>query len=486
MLEFNNIQNTGTIEKNIIPSMGSVSFNKNTLIVANAPIDYTELNGTYNVRQSSIVKQNIGINAFDGDNLTKWTSEYRIQPIKDDFYTLTQRTTGSYGSGDIKRNHSFENSINSIETRTGHILSDTNRSSNRYKNEYTKIRYGSAYNENKKPKYNAIENKLDIVNKKIERTRSKKDLEIINDGNYVGDAITTIHNGPTIKGEWLEIELPSLIQLSRYEILPGKIDNTDELTPFPRDFSVLGSSDGNKWDIIGTESNYEPSYTDNKTPIEFVTKSKNQYKFVRLIVSKLNPCGTLFEGLGAVSISKFNLVGRFCKMVNGSCETFEVYNKKTNMHQIEGLTMMDAEATLLADLNDFNAKYARYVNCNNAILNKDNKLGCSNQDKNIETVNDAYNKISEPSSGSISTVTNVPVTSYSTHEEYEKKHSKILDEHNEIMPLRRELSQKMTQLTEPEKSILNDNMRKNETTSYISMLLTVALTSSLFFIFKKI
>ena len=248
----------------------------------------------------------------------------------------------------------------------------------------------------------------------------------------------------------------------------------------------MGSSYGNKWDIIGTESNYEPSYTDNKTPIEFVTKSKNQYKFVRLIVSKLNPCGTLFEGLGAVSISKFNLVGRFCKMVNGSCETFEVYNKKTNMPQIEGLTVMDAEAALLADLNDFNAKYARYVNCNNAILNKDNKLGCSNQDKNIETVNDAYNKISEPSSGSISTVTNVPVTSYSTHEEYEKKHSKLVDEHNEIMPLRRELSQKMTQLTEPEKSILNDNMRKNETTSYISMLLTVALTSSLFFIFKKI
>ena len=107
-------------------------------------------------------------------------------------------------------------------------------------------------------------------------------------------------------------------------------------------------------------------------------------------------------------------------------------------------------------------------------------------DRYIKTVNDAYNKISDLSSGSISTVTNVPVTSYSTHEEYEKKHSKLVDEHNEIMPLRRELSQKMTQLTEPEKSILNDNMRKNETTSYISMLLTVALTSSLFFIFKKI
>ena len=153
MLEFNNIQNTGTIEKNIIPSMGSVSFNKNTLVVDNVPIDYTELNGTYKVRQSSIVKQNIGVNAFDGDNLTKWTSEYRIQPIKDDFYTLTQRTTGSYGNGDIKRDHSFENSINSIETRAGDILSDTNRSSTRYKNEYIKTQYGNAYNRNKKPKY---------------------------------------------------------------------------------------------------------------------------------------------------------------------------------------------------------------------------------------------------------------------------------------------------------------------------------------------
>ena len=486
MLEFNNIQNTGYVEKNVIPSIGSVSFNKNTLVVANVSIHYKELNGTYNIRQSSVVKQNIGVNAFDGDNLTKWTSEYRIQRFNDEFYTLKQRTTGSYGSGDVKRNLPFEKSIKSIEMRARYSLSATTRSNNHYNNEYNKIQYGSAYNKNKKHKYNAIENKLDDVNQKIERTRSKKDLEIINDGNYVGDAITTIHNGPTIKGEWLDIELPFLIQLSRYGILPGKIDNMDELTPFPRDFSVLGSSDGNKWDIIDEESNYDPTYTDNKTPITFVTNSKKQYKFIRLVVSKLNPSGTLFEGLGAVSISNFNLVGSFCKMVNGSCETFEAYINKTTMPQIEGFAIMDAEVNLLADLNDFNTKYARYVNCNNVILNKDNKLGCSIVDKNINTINVAYNKISSHNGGSISNIYRTPVTSFSTHEEYEKKHNEIVEKHNEIIPLRRELSQKMTQITNPEKSILNDNLRRNETTSYISMLLTVALTSSLFFIFKKI
>ena len=156
------------------------------------------------------------------------------------------------------------------------------------------------------------------------------------------------------------------------------------------------------------------------------------------------------------------------------------------MPQIEGFTIMDAEANLLADLNDFNAKYARYVNCNNAILNKDNKLGCSIVDNNINTINVAYNKISSHNGGSISNIYRTPVTSFSTHEEYEKKHNEIVEKHNEIIPLRRELSQKMTQITNPEKSILNDNLRRNETTSYISMLLTVALTSSLFFIFKKI
>ena len=486
MLEFNNIQNTGFNDKNVIPSTGSVSFNKNTFVVANMPVYYNELNGTYKVRQSSIVKTNIGSNAFDGDNLTKWTSEYRIQPFNDEFYTLKQRTVGSYGSGDIKRNLPFEKSINSIETRADNVMNATTTSSNHYKNEYTQLRYRREYDRNKKSKYDTIENQLDVVNKKIERTRSNKDLEIINDGDYVGDTITTVHNGPTIKGEWLDIELPFLIQLSRYEILPGKIDDREELTPFPRDFSVLGSSDGNNWDIIHEESNYDPTYTDNKTPITFVTNSKKQYKFIRLIVSKLNPCGTLFEGLGAVSISNFNLIGRFCKTVNGPCETFEAYTNKTNMPRFEGLTMMDAESNLLAHLNEFNEKYARYVNCNNSILNKDNKLGCSTADKDINTVNEVYNKISNPSSGSISTVTSVPVTVFSTHEEYERKHSQLLEDHNEIIPLRRELSQKMTQLTEPEKSILNDNMRKNETTSYISMLLTVAVTSSLFFIFKKI
>ena len=265
----------------------------------------------------------------------------------------------------------------------------------------------------------------------------------------------------------------------------------DELTPFPRDFSVLGSSDGNAWEIIDEESNYDPIHVNNETPITFIPNIKRTYNFIRLVISKLNPHDTMFEGLGSVSISKFNLVGTFCNSVNGVCKTFEAYINKTNMPQIEGLTMMDAEVTLLADLNDFNTKYARYVNCNNAILNKDNKLGCSIVDKNVNTINAAYNKmgVGSRNSGSISNIKRgyrFGGTKFSTHEEYEKKHNEIVEKHNEIVPLRRELSQKMTQITNPEKSILNDNLRRNETTSYISMLLTVALTSSLFFIFKKI
>ena len=58
--------------------------------------------------------------------------------------------------------------------------------------------------------------------------------------------------------------------------------------------------------------------------------------------------------------------------------------------------------------------------------------------------------------------------------------------HSEIIPLRKELDSKMKQLMDDEDNINSDYKEKYDATMYSSLVLSVVLTSSLFFIFKKL
>ena len=310
-------------------------------------------------------------------------------------------------------------------------------------------------------------------------------VKVTNDGKYIGNTKTILSNNSTINGEWVEVEIPNTVVVKEYELLPGKRDGTTEFTPFPKDFYIVASNDTNKWEILDSHFDYNPVYNTNNSPIVFNIDNKTKYKYIRLVISSLNSAKTGFQGLGATSLSIFNIIGHRCYTLNKSCETFQSYsNKNNNMSKIEGLTMMEANINVLADLKEFNEKYQKYVKCTDITLPDTVKLNCTTEDRNIQTVNDIYDKLMD--NGSIQKLQQAPLNKYINIAEYEETHKKILGTHNEIIPLRKELDSKMKQLMNDEDNINADYREKYDKTMYYSLVLSVVLTSSLFFIFKKL
>ena len=307
-------------------------------------------------------------------------------------------------------------------------------------------------------------------------------FKVRDDGKYTGDKQTILINGSIIKGEWIDIILKSKLLINKYELLPGKREENGNLQPFPKDFYLLGTNN-NKWEIIDSHFDYTPVYYDDNTPIPFTLKNKKRYERIRLVISSLNPSTINYNGLGSLSLSIFNLYGNKCYTINNLCETFQPYINKKNMSKIEGLTMMDQNIQVLEDLKKFSEKYNKYVTCSDITLPENIRAGCSDEDKNIDTVNNAYNKLTPES---ITKLQNTPLNNFSTVAEYETTHNEIIKKHKEIVPLRKELDEKLRQLNAEEESMLNDYKLKYDNTMYTSLVLSVVLTSSLYFIFRKL
>lgn len=308
-------------------------------------------------------------------------------------------------------------------------------------------------------------------------------VKITNDGKYIGNKQTILANNSTIKGEWIEVEIPETVVVKKYEILPGKRDGTNELTPFPKDFYVLGANDTNKWEIMDSHFDYKPVYSTDNSPISFNIKNKKKYKYLRLVISYLNPANTGFHGLGSASLSIFNVSGHRCYTINKSCETFQSYsNKENTMTKIEGLTMMDTSMKALADLKEFNKTYQKYVKCTDITIPDSIKSDCTDADKDIQTVNNVYDTLSR----SLSELKEAPLNRFIDSAAYETNHNQIVQTYSEIIPLRKELDLKMKLLMDDKDNIYADNREEYDTTMYYSLVLSVVLTSSLFFIFKKL
>jgi len=331
--------------------------------------------------------------------------------------------------------------------------------------------------------------KIDKVQKTLSDTSdvnvNELPVSITNDGKYIGNTQTILANNSIIKGEWVEVEIPKTLVVKKYELLPGKRDGTNELTPFPKDFYILGANDTNKWEILDSHFDYKPIYSTNNSPISFNIDNKKMYKYLRLVITSLNQAYTGFYGLGSASLSIFNVIGNRCYTLNKPCETFQSYSNKNNtMSRIEGLTMMEESVKVLADLKEFNEKYQKYTKCTDATLPDSVKSDCTNADKDIQTVNGIYDKLM--TNGSIQDLQGAPLNQYISSADYEKNHKKIVGTHSEIIPLRKELDSKMKQLTDDEDNINSDYKDKYDATMYSSLVLSVVLTSSLFFIFKKL
>jgi len=161
---------------------------------------------------------------------------------------------------------------------------------------------------------------------------------------------------------------------------------------------------------------------------------------------------------------------------------------------------MDAEIRLLADLNDFNAKYARFVSCNDDSMNKNNKLNCSAEDFNRQTVLDAYNKIIVQDDqntlyhGDVLDVNSTKAAYFInssgksiSQAEYKENNEKLKNTYNnDISKLRSEILEKMKELNNNIDSVSHEYNTRFNSTIYTGLMFTVLATSMLYYIFRKI
>jgi hypothetical protein len=162
------------------------------------------------------------------------------------------------------------------------------------------------------------------------------------------------------------------------------------------------------------------------------------------------------------------------------------------MSTIEGVTtIMDDETKLLADLIDFNNKYANYIQCNDSTNSKKlNAQGnsCSDIDRDINTVKNAYTKINDNISGVKNVVNNFNNDNTKmTNQQYNDfvSNSKTLY-NTRVIPLRNELDSKLMELYNSDNTLYSDYKHTYDLTIYTGIIWTILATTGLYFIFAKL
>lgn len=154
-----------------------------------------------------------------------------------------------------------------------------------------------------------------------------------------------------------------------------------------------------------------------------------------------------------------------------------------------GKDLMDKESRLLADLQDFNTKYDRYIACTNNFINPGNKMGCSAMDTNKQTVIAALDKLNASSIIDVSNAviafkkdsrTVSPAVYDASYQQLTKTYN------NDILTLRNELDAKLMEIYSTEGSITSDIMKSYDATIYVGLLWTILATTGLYFVFTKL
>ena len=149
--------------------------------------------------------------------------------------------------------------------------------------------------------YYSPHNDYYVFDKNITSTLSKwlSQLNLYNSlGNYTGSVQTT-HTTGTINGEWIQIFLPTTIQIISYSIANYSTESI--YNRFPYKWNLLGSTNGTTWILLDSINNYTTwsgnlYYTFNVSPTQ-------GYSYYRWVFEKTqeNPSN------GCVSITEIRL-----------------------------------------------------------------------------------------------------------------------------------------------------------------------------------
>jgi len=123
-------------------------------------------------------------------------------------------------------------------------------------------------------------------------------------GGNVKSKYTTVvgsgYNASNHLGEWVQIQLPYKIYLYRYSLLTPELPSG--VNSFPKKFIIVGSNDGNAWDIIHIRD-YKKIPQCNGNPIIYNLNTINNYSYFRLVVTEVADRQTI------AAITQWNIFG---------------------------------------------------------------------------------------------------------------------------------------------------------------------------------
>ena len=149
---------------------------------------------------------------------------------------------------------------------------------------------------------------------------------------------------------------------------------------------------------------------------------------------------------------------------------------------------------ILAELADFDIKYAKYVYCNGGNRDgTDATQSCTDADSDPTRITDAYNKlISQGENGANLqrlklVAANIKDSTLDiTQDEYDKNVKDLILQHQNILALRRSLDDKMQVLYNLENTNYKDNNLKYDATVYSGIIWTVLASSIVYYMFTKL
>jgi hypothetical protein len=124
-------------------------------------------------------------------------------------------------------------------------------------------------------------------------------------GGYVGAVTTTYNTSISILGEWIQIQLPSAINIYSYSIL----GRTGLTLRSPNTFVLLGSNNGSTWTLVDSETNIT-AWSDGVFNT-FTPNSSTSYSYYRLVINK-NSGGT------NIDITTWNLYTSYLTLTSGN------------------------------------------------------------------------------------------------------------------------------------------------------------------------
>lgn len=124
-----------------------------------------------------------------------------------------------------------------------------------------------------------------------------------------------------VPGEWLQIQLPYKIYLTSYLVMtPAFIQENI----FPVNFMVVGSLDGESWELVNQHQLKGTQIPQNIPEKMFYLSPMKQFTHYRFIVMKMN------NNVGTVKISNLKLFGSTMLFSNTSTETFVNLSRDMN------------------------------------------------------------------------------------------------------------------------------------------------------------